>query len=220
MIPSKYYLYRHIRLDKNEVFYVGTGTKFVDSPTFERTYQRAFVKRNRSEFWKNVTDKTEYRIDIIMESDDFEFIQNKEIEFIALYGRRTTKSGTLVNHSVGGGGNKGWIPDEKWRNAVSKRMKGIPRTENEKRLLSEKAKGRIPSDEIKKKYSDALKGKKLKEETKQKISEALKGIVRSSIMKEKLRERSVGNTYRCIYKYIAKDENGRFLHVSYWRVFS
>jgi len=38
-----------------------------------------------------------------MESDDHEFIKEKEIEFIALYGRKSLqKDGILVNFSAGG----------------------------------------------------------------------------------------------------------------------
>lgn len=49
---GKHYLYRHIRLDKNEVFYVGIGTKFKS-----HSYGRAKDKINRSDFWKRVVSK-------------------------------------------------------------------------------------------------------------------------------------------------------------------
>jgi len=45
------YLYRHIRLDKNEPFYVGIGE---DKITQEYQYVRAYDKTNRSKWWKDI----------------------------------------------------------------------------------------------------------------------------------------------------------------------
>ena len=101
---GKYYLYRHIRLDTNEVFYVGIGTKNITN-YIKTKYYRAFDLRNRNKFWKAITAKTEYEVEIMLESDDYEFIKQKEIEFIALYGRRDLDKGTLVNLTDGGDGN-------------------------------------------------------------------------------------------------------------------
>jgi hypothetical protein len=53
---------------------------------------------------ENIVNKTKYQIDIICESDDYEFIENKEREFIKLYGRRDLKEGSLVNMTDGGKG--------------------------------------------------------------------------------------------------------------------
>ena len=85
---GKYYLYRHIRLDTNQVFYVGIGSKRTSSYLFETLYERAFVKSKKTKFWKAIVAKTEYRVEILMESDNYDFIKEKEIEFISLYGRR------------------------------------------------------------------------------------------------------------------------------------
>lgn len=41
------YVYRHIRLDKNEVFYVGIGS---DN---KGKYLRAHGKEKRNKYWKN-----------------------------------------------------------------------------------------------------------------------------------------------------------------------
>lgn len=46
-----FYLYRHIRHDKNEPFYIGIGRT--------RNYERAFRKTSRNKFWKNIVSKTE-----------------------------------------------------------------------------------------------------------------------------------------------------------------
>ena len=49
---GSYYLYRHIRLDTGEPFYIGIGTKFTDRAyTYKGIHIRAFVKSRRSN-WK------------------------------------------------------------------------------------------------------------------------------------------------------------------------
>lgn len=99
-----YYLYRHIRLDTDEPFYIGIGIKRIrHSTTHESEYERAFVKK-RNEFWKNIVNKTSYIVEILFETDSKELIINKEKEFIKLYGRRDTNEGILVNLTDGGEG--------------------------------------------------------------------------------------------------------------------
>ena len=101
----KYYLYRHIRLDKNEPFYIGIGKKDNKNHRSEKTeYLRAYNKTDRNNWWKKVVSKTEYEVEIILESDNYKVIKQKEIEFIALYGRRDLEKGTLVNMTDGGDG--------------------------------------------------------------------------------------------------------------------
>lgn len=88
------YLYLHIRDDINEVFYVGISTG--------DNFSRAYNKTNRSQWWKRITSKTTYRVEIIFKSLPIEFIILKEIEFIALYGRQILNRGPLCNILEGG----------------------------------------------------------------------------------------------------------------------
>jgi len=81
------YIYRHIRLDKNEPFYIGISKSNIN-------YKRAFNTTARNSFWKNIVSKTEYEVEILLESDDYEFIKQKEVEFLSLYGRRDLNKGT------------------------------------------------------------------------------------------------------------------------------
>lgn len=101
---GKYYLYRHIRLDKNEVFYIGIGTKN-DRDLKYGYYTRAYFKKGKSKYWGNVTAKTDYRVEILLESNSHDFIKKKEKEFIKLYGRKDFALGTLVNLTDGGDGS-------------------------------------------------------------------------------------------------------------------
>ena len=63
----KYYIYRHIRLDKNEPFYIGFGTKLKEFYTFQSEFSRAYNKTSRSKYWKHITNKTNYKIEILIE---------------------------------------------------------------------------------------------------------------------------------------------------------
>lgn len=60
---NKYFVYYHVRLDKNHVFYIGKGTKEVKG----NIYKRAYVKAKRNIYWKRITDKTAYKVEIIKE---------------------------------------------------------------------------------------------------------------------------------------------------------
>mgnify|MGYP003537979170 CR=1 FL=1 len=108
---GKHYLYRHIRLDRDEVFYVGIGTKYGNRnfKTSTSEYYRALHKTHRGPIWKRISTKTNYEVEIILESDDYEFIKKKEIEFILLYGRIDLETGTLANLTNGGDGLLGGV---------------------------------------------------------------------------------------------------------------
>lgn len=103
-MEEKYYLYRHVRLDSNIPFYIGIGKKQKKfSATIENEYKRAFSKK-RTSYWNKIVNKSKYRVDIVLESCDLNFIKKKEFEFISLYGRRDLGSGSLCNLTDGGEG--------------------------------------------------------------------------------------------------------------------
>jgi hypothetical protein len=145
---GKYYLYRHIRCDRNDVFYIGYGTKKSRKPNcFIDSYSRAFDKKLRSLAWKSIVAKTEYKIEILLETNDKSFIHKKEKEFIALYGRKDLKKGNLVNFSDGGDGNQGYKLSDAHKLLISKQHTGVKFSEETKRKISEKLKGKKKSFE-------------------------------------------------------------------------
>jgi len=105
---GKYYLYRHIRLDKNEPFYIGIGKiykKYLSEHYGNgQRYKRAWDFAQRSDLRKKVFSKCNknIRVEILFESSDRNFIKQKEIEFVSLYGRINLKTGILTNLTPGG----------------------------------------------------------------------------------------------------------------------
>ena len=110
------YLYRHIRLDKNEPFYIGIGK--------ESNYGRAYDKSERTSFWKNIVAKTEYRVDIVLDDLTWEEACLKEKEFIKLYGRKTSEGGRLCNLTDGGEGAFGRVLSQETKDKISKSVSG------------------------------------------------------------------------------------------------
>jgi hypothetical protein len=110
------YLYRHIRLDTNLPFYIGIGS--------ELNFGRAYDKTERSKHWKNITNKTAYKIEIVFDDLTWEEACQKEIEFINLYGRLDLSTGSLCNFTNGGEGAFGRKVSEETRLKISKSVSG------------------------------------------------------------------------------------------------
>lgn len=136
------YVYRHIRLDKNEPFYIGIGKS-------ESDFERAYSSKNRNVYWNNIVNFTEYRVEIMLQDISWKEACEKEIEFINLY-KKNTQNGSLCN--IANGGNGGYLSHEV----------------NEKRKQS--LKGHIPTQETKDKIRIKAKGRKVSEETRLKMS--------------------------------------------------
>lgn len=116
-MANNYLLYRHIRLDKNEPFYIGISDN----------YNRPFSKHSRNRYWKHIIKNTKYKVEIILDGLSRQEVEQKEIEFISLYGRKDLGIGTLVNLTNGGTGGLGL----KHTNETKSKMKGrIPYNRN------------------------------------------------------------------------------------------
>jgi len=106
---GKYYLYRHIRIDNGQPFYIGIGSKIYKQnksfSTLKSEYSRAYTKYGRNIYWKRIINKTKYYVEIMIESNDYSFIKKKEIEFIYLY-RKNQKLSNLTDGGEGGNGYK------------------------------------------------------------------------------------------------------------------
>jgi hypothetical protein len=140
------FLYRHIRLDKNEPFYIGIGS----------SKARCYTKQTRNKHWHSVAKHTDYRVDVIFDDITIEEAKEKEKEFIALYGKKSN-GGILVNVTDGGDGCFGRKATLEETEIRSKRMlennhfKGKKHTKEslEKMRLAKLGKKRAPEGYIK-----------------------------------------------------------------------
>lgn len=103
MLENNFYIYRHIRPDTNEVFYIGKSNN-LDKRL--KMFRRAYLTQDRTAFWNNIVQKNKgvFLTDILFCCDTEKEINEKEKEFIALYGRKDLGKGTLVNLTDGGEG--------------------------------------------------------------------------------------------------------------------
>ena len=136
------YLYRHIRLDKNEPFYIGIGKSDSD-------FNRAHSKNNRNAYWYNIINLSEYRVEIMLQDITWEEACQKEIEFINLY-KKNTQKGSLCN--IADGGEGGYLSEE-INEKRRQSLMGHKLTEETKEKIRLKAKGRKASRETKLKMS-------------------------------------------------------------------
>jgi hypothetical protein len=158
-----YYIYFHRRIDNGQVFYVGKGVG-----------NRAYTRNSRNDLWHNVADTIGFNVEIIEKDLLQDLAYEREIYYIALFGKDN-----LCNKTIGGG------------------SPGSPCSDARKLLVSKQFKGKKKqpmSQETKDKLSAAKKGKICSEETKLKLSKALKGRVAPnkgiSPSKETIKKRS------------------------------
>lgn len=116
-----HYIYQHIRLDTNEVFYIGKGVQ----KKCNYKYYRAFDKKRRNNIWNNIVNKTEYRVEIfftnLSETECFKL----EIELINKYGKIFNNSGTLANYTDGGEGQLRFHKNSKKQKEATKKAREI-----------------------------------------------------------------------------------------------
>lgn len=112
------YVYRHIRLDKNQPFYIGIGS--------DNNFIRAndFKPSRRNNIWNKIFLKTNIEVEILFENLTWDECCEKEKEFIKIYGRIDNKTGILSNLTDGGDGSVGFIITEERRNLLRERFRG------------------------------------------------------------------------------------------------
>jgi hypothetical protein len=177
------YVYQHIRLDTDEVFYIGIGSD--TDGNYERAYE---IRRRNNRYWRNIVNKVGYRVEILNDGISWEEACEEEIRLIKHYGRRDLNEGNLVNLTNGGEGGLGHIVSEEVRQKLRDANLGKRMTNESKQKISEGNKGIIKSKETRKKIGDAHRGKVVSEETRKKLSKAGKGRIISEEHKQKISE--------------------------------
>ena len=151
-----YYIYQHIRFDTNSVFYIG-----ISRHNKKHKYKRAAQKDKRNSIWKNIVSKTPFKYEILYESQDINFIKEKEIELIAHYGKIKNETGCLANITDGGEGTFGYKPTEETKLKHSEFMKGKKHSEETKKKMSLVQLGKVVPKEVGLKISASKTGKNL-----------------------------------------------------------
>lgn len=168
-MKNNYYIYFHINLVSNEVFYVGKGKG-----------RRAWSKGNRNPHWKNIVSKYGYRVYIVKDGLTDEEAKIREIYYIKEIGRKDLGLGSLVNFTNGGDGGNGVIRSEEQKQKMSEHRKGKTFSDEHRKNISiskKGIKGNFKSDEQKAKISERQLGRVISNKTKEKISNTLKGNI-------------------------------------------
>jgi len=164
----RYYIYQHYIPDSKIPFYIGKGK------VNQNGNVRAFSKRNRNTYWKNIVNKFGYLVNITHENicnDEASSIEKYLIDF---FGRRDLKKGNLVNLTDGGEGSVNYKHSHKSKDKIGQKSRSRGQWKGNKNPFY----GKSLSELHKKKISDAAKKSNKKrvisEETKEKISKSLK----------------------------------------------
>jgi len=179
-------LYKHIRKDTNQVFYIGIGNE-----------KRAYITKGRNKHWYNVVNKHGYIVEIIQENLDWASACKEEIKLIKKYGRKDLGNGTLVNMTDGGDGILGIIRNKETCKKISESLMGHVHSNETRQKISNSNKGNSPTEETRKKLSDANIGLIRSKETKHKMSIAKQNITKitrhklSIIMTGKIQRRVI-----------------------------
>lgn len=122
-----HYVYRHRRLDTNEVFYIGKGSVYQSvksRKSYKKRYSRAFSRGSRNIWWNNIVNKANYSVEIVSKNLTEEEAFELEVFLIGLYGRKDLELGTLVNITDGGEGTSGHKLTKERTEAIIKRNSG------------------------------------------------------------------------------------------------
>lgn len=103
------YVYKHIRKDNNEVFYIGIAKRKT----------RLSSSNNRNKYWHNVVNKCGYDVEIIEKGISWKEACEREKYWIKFYGRKDLNEGTLVNMTDGGEGVENYSHTDKTKKKLS-----------------------------------------------------------------------------------------------------
>jgi hypothetical protein len=161
----KFYIYKHIRPDTGEVFYIGKGNTSKNS--HEARYKTA---SGRNKIWKSIVAKNNgvFIPEIICYCDTEEEVNELEKHYISLYGRRNLNKGTLCNLTDGADGSFGIKVSDETRKKLSIAFSGEKHPNFGKKLSKETC---LKKSETLKNSDKNLRGKKLPDWWKDKIRE-------------------------------------------------
>lgn len=139
-----------------------------------------------------------------------ELLNDYEMLYIELY------STFELGYNSTTGGNAPTVFSKERNDAISKALKGLPKSKETKKKISAANKGKLlgtkhplfgkhRSAEVKSKLSEANKGKEISGDTKKKMSESRKGIVFSEEHRKKLSDANKGENNPMFGKHLTED---------------
>jgi hypothetical protein len=170
------YIYRHIRKDKNQPFYIGIGS--------DLKYKRANEKSRRNNMWYKISNKTGYEVQILFDNITWKEACEKENEFIKLYGRIDIGTGILCNMTDGGDGIVGFLFTDEIKEKISNKLKGIKRSDETRKKISLNSKRRRLTQKEKTHLSKLHKGEKKSDSVKNNMSIAQQKL--SDVKRERM----------------------------------
>lgn len=138
------YVYKHIRKDTNEVFYIGMGI----------TKKRYYQTDKRSKHWARIVNKVGFDYEIIEDNLTWEEACEREKYWIKYYGRFDLNEGKLINRTNGGDGISGYKLSENHKQKIAKANSGKPKSELTKQKLKIAHIGKVHSKHTKEKMSN------------------------------------------------------------------
>lgn len=207
-----FYIYRHIRPDTNEVFYIGKGYLLSKGHS-----ERSKEKHGRNKWWYRIVEKNGgvYEVEIIYNCETEIEVNKKEVEFIKIYGRKDKGEGTLVNLTDGGDGSVGVKMSDENKKRLSELWKGENHPNYGKKLSAETCRKKSESMKLSDKN---LKGKKLPDWWKEKMRQSKFGENNPMFGKKSHRAKAVidiatGIEYHSIME-ASKSTSYKFQYVS------
>lgn len=172
------YVYRHIRLDSNTVFYIGIAIKKC----------RINSSKSRNKYWHNIVNKHGMFAEIIEDGLTWNQACEREKYWINYYGKEN-----LSNLTDGGDGSPGRKLSNETKSKISMSHKGKKLKPEHVKKISDgnKGKPKPKPDGFGEKISKIVTGTKRNEESKRKQS--ISTIKTLSKIKEKLSEKSKGS---------------------------
>ena len=185
------YIYKDPRPTKNQqVVYVGKGTGDRDLSHWSRGSHNKPLQDFLSHLRQRGLEPIRQRV---LETEDEQEAFKKEIELIALYGRRNIGTGTLFNLTDGGEGVSGVIKtaahkendknnslknwaDPVYREKVVAAQKRVQGTEEARSMKSEASKRTWADTTVRNKRTDGIKRSRSTNHSKQKTSDSAKAM--------------------------------------------
>lgn len=143
-----FYVYVHRKSSNGEVFYVGKGKD-----------KRAWTKCGRTKYWSRVVEKHGLIVEIVLSNLQEWYAFELETNLIALYGRKDSGDGCLINMTNGGEGATGTKKNVETRAKISAAKKGVVFSEKHRQNLSSAHVGKVLTESTKAKMSVYRKGR-------------------------------------------------------------